>query len=1295
MAEIDRVGVDDAPSGMPRFLEDQRTRLARALTPEPPQRREPPPSNPLLDFTQRLMRGEVTPSPGQHEDVAAQYDRGEIQRNRRLSLEPYSFQPPPASVVPGAGFRDALNRRERMEPTTTPSFGIDPNAGTPLTQLGGFAAKFIGDVVREGPLFGDLLGFGERGQKNKRLNEMPEGPEKVAAKRAGMFERAERFTEGGPMTTAAGGIKKVGQSFLGDLRRGGPPVVSQREQGLREAAELLNTTVDDAVLRLSPPSEGASAMRPGFLQTAEDLIRARGIGDTVQAERTIQGAASKDLAIHALQLTNSQTKRLESNIKALAGDGTTALQRTQDEVFRDIGANLSKFEVDEPVKELILANAARNYDDIAMMSFTDQRRGVLTIEEQWKKAQRIIPDMDLAETMRTPRGTAFNAETLLATQQALISKGDDVLATAGRLAENATDADKARLILEMTELNALQRVFAGGRSEAGRALRALREVVNDPTAKPRSVFERASEFIGGKEHGNKLIENLADIWTTPGLTPEARDQAVFNFLRALDKPGMTDFIFEVRRNALLSAPITLEVNAIGNTGVLAMERALVRPVQAAWEVVFAGLGRRPEGREVFFREVLPGIFGMTSGAKRGFKDAGSILKGELTGQQVSKFVETGQFVGRGEATAAILGGGRGAQAASAVVNAPTRALAATDAVFYGAAFDGELSAQAVRAAIKEGKKGRAIDVRAAQLVINPTEGMLRAATDYAKVATLKADPSPIAKALLDLRRSDNVAAKSFANIVAPFVQAPDNLIKLAGSYSPLGFIDAALMSGKASPQARTLALSRATVGSGLMYGLLLQNLQNGTIVTTAGVPKDVNERNKFYAEGKVPYAVKIGDGPWIQFSRIEPFGTPIKWVAAAREVYEKEGKTLSLSVGAQMVMAGVRATLDASYLTGLSDLMGVLDDPTENKVEAWVARTGAGFMPFSSLMRSVAYANDPFYRDPEGEIERIEAQIPGLSQNVRPVLEVTGQPAQRPESKQGLLGIVNPILVSPDRQNAVLTTLSTISQPETIGPNGEKIPGRPLLLTFPAEEIRGLGLTKSESFRLDQVAQTLSMSRLTTLFESAEFKGSVDWRKRELTEKVITDSRSQARAIVADEILSETKEPALVARAAVMKVGTITPDTAHTRIGNVAKFVRDLEKRGLMAPEVKQELDRTRRAAESLGGKPDPTVDEMLRVAPLMDKYLAIPPYGTSARPYGDPMEWNAVAEARKRMNAYIAQNPKPPGIAEWVWYSRVAKEEAALIRKYEIVGPSPERSRLLKEHPEIERYLQSSKVVG
>lgn len=1352
MARTDEIYVDDPPPGMPSVLRDQRARLAGILTPPTTRpREEDPPNNPLLDASRQLPEflGRALSGAG---DVAVDAARGLLESDVGKDAI-FAFQNPldiPAglygiglqkavSFIPGAGRGrelQAVTEAVRQETEQLPAYlrpfvtpilyaaaaGEAKRIAHRQADLPAIEVGRIGDTpIRFDPLdiaeiampFSGVLGGVAKAKRTLDVAKQFKAPAEAIEESARIAQAAARSED------VAAGLSRTAERFGHEAyaARGvpiSPRVVPSAARTATDVGDvvpmgnLIGATARGARVLDVVQSEAAAGAKVAKVAEAAEAVTAAPdvakttelikVADIIETFAARQRRAAEELAEDAMILTREQTERMEKNIKAGALTGKPAIARTQDEVFREIGANLDKLEVDDSVKQLILANAARNYDDISRLSFTDQRRGVQTIAEQWEKARHIIPDLSLEDVLRIKPGKAMNAETLLATQASLIGKAEDVIQTAGRLAANANDADKARLIVEMTELSALHRVLAGGRAEAGRSLRALRETVK-PGESTHSMWEEAAKFIGGREKGEQVVRGLVEIWTDPSFAGKelARDEAVFKYLRGLESPGALNFILEVRRNALLSGPPTLVVNALGNTSLLVAERSATRFAQAGWEAVLAAMGRRPNGREVFFSEVFPGIQGMTAGFGRGLQNARMIAQAKMTPDQISKFLERGDLP-RGEATEALLRQVRVPQpiagTVSAVVNAPTRALAATDAVFYEMARSGELYAQAARQAAKdmakakkEGIRGASFDDRIAQLIQKPTAQMLRAAKEHAELVTLKGEPSTIAKSVLRLRADKNPLIKTAANILMPFVQAPDSLIRLGGSYSPLGFIDAAIGSGRAGGAARSAALARASVASVGMYAFFLSKLQSGEIDVTGTVPANPDERRQFYSEGKVPYAVKIGD-QWIQYSRLEPFSTPIKWMAAARDVYERNGRTLSPEVAFQMVGVGARAIFDASYLTGLSDFASLLDRPDEDLVSAFLARTGAGFIPFSSMLRTTAYANDPFYRDPDTTLERIEAQLPWTYQKVRPVLEVTGEPARRPESKRGVIGMVNPIIVSPERQNEIIATLNSLTMPETIGPGGEKIPGRPLVLGFPTEDIRDIGLTKTEGFRLKEVAQALAMRELEKTFASDEFRSSAAWRQRALAEAVIDKTRRTARGLVADEIVGQAKTPAEVARGAMMKIATIVGDGTRTRIGNTAEYVALLSAQGKLSPEVKAQLDLTRREIDSLQGKPDPTVDEMMRLVPAMRKYLAEPPYGSRTRPYGTAEEWARLKDLHRKAREYAETTKKPAGIAEWYWYSQKDREGANLIRKYQLVGPNPERAKIMKANPGLDRLL-------
>src|SRR5690606_5853952 len=100
-------------------------------------------------------------------------------------------------------------------------------------------------------------------------------------------------------------------------------------------------------------------------------------------------------------------------------------------------------------------------------------------------------------------------------------------------------------------------------------------------------------------------------------------------------------------------------------------------------------------------------------------------------------------------------------------------------------------------------------------------------------------------------------------VVAPFISTPFNILKRAVEYSPAGAARVVQRDRDA-----ILGAARSAVGTAMMagaYGLYTQ----GRI--TGAPPKDESLRDAFYAEGKRPYAVKIGE-QWVPYQHLGQFG---------------------------------------------------------------------------------------------------------------------------------------------------------------------------------------------------------------------------------------------------------------------------------------------------------------------------------------------------------------------------------------------------------------------------------------
>lgn len=916
------------------------------------------------------------------------------------------------------------------------------------------------------------------------------------------------------------------------------------------------------------------------------------------------------------------------------------------DVIRGVSDSLDRYGLDQTTKHLVIDSATKKYDAIIKAALADPVAGEAAIAQVFKDAAAKVPGLDLAKMARSG---ALTGEARLSVGLALNDVADDLLDLSAKAAKSGEFSDKAKIIMQTAQLAELQRVFSGKSGAASRTLADLQKVMASAMDQ-RSMYDAAANAIGGRKNADTLIDKLDDLWRNPDIA--ARDKSIYKFVSQLDKPGRFAFIPEIWRNSILSNPITQEVNIISNALLLATERLPTRLAAATGEAVRAGFGLRNVEREVYFSEVVPGLLGILKGIPDGTREGLKILANQDS-RVTSKFLERGQL-GRGEAVQ----GPRiaGMNPVGAAINLPTRTLAAADAVFDQMSFKAELNALAARAAAKEGLRGNAFSQRVAELLANPTDDMLNGSRKMADLTTLKSEPSPLAQSLLDARK--RVPALQF---IAPFVTTPDNLIKLAGSYSPYGVLRAV----KAKGAERTLLMGRAAVGSAVLGYFATQMFQGDKV--TAGAPKDPKERQLFYAQGKQPYSIKIGN-EWVQFRRFEPLSTPLAWTASMYEAW-KDGddqwdKALipaSLAVG--------RALLDTAYLGGMSQFVDALQDPERN-AERFVASMTTGFIPFSGFLRALAQKDDPYLRDPDDLLETIHANLPhidagplqvGGSTSVKPQLMITGEPAKRAESRQDLGAAVNPFVINPERRNATLEELGTLRSPDKIGEEGQTIPGGPIMLGFPAETIAGMGLTKDEAFGMNQQAQQNSMSNLTALFATDDYKKATPGVRAAMADKAVADARAVARRAVTKESLDDAQTPEQVSRAALMSMASLDTNEGPSRLGARALFIDELRKSGKLTATVAAAIDKSRQP--KIDGTMDPTVDEYVKAAPLVAKYAALPPFRI-----GSEKEWAELQEAR-RVRAQILADAKTAAArdprAVDIVFRRTDPKAAAVVAKY------------------------------
>ena len=286
---------------------------------------------------------------------------------------------------------------------------------------------------------------------------------------------------------------------------------------------------------------------------------------------------------------------------------------------------------------------------------------------------------------------------------------------------------------------------------------------------------------------------------------------------------------------------------------------------------------------------------------------------------------------------------------------------------------------------------------------------------------------------------------------------------------------------------RDLAIARSTMGTGL--GLVVMNLAAKGLITGGG-PLDENARGILRADGWQPYSIKVGD-EWVSYQRLDPLamtlGVAADYVEKQSAMTERQKDELAMLMVASMI----QNLSDKTWLTGLSDMLGAIQDPVRHGPPA-IRRTIAG-VAVPAAVGQLARTVDDSPREQKTVGEAIQARIPGLSDNLRPSLDAWGRPIER----QGRIGpdIASPFPVEQQRHE----------------PINEEAMRLGLKVTHPSRTVKGQRLTDEQFHAYKQLAGGLTASGFNQLIASPEWKRLSEDEQRKAYETIKREAREAAR----------------------------------------------------------------------------------------------------------------------------------------------------------------------------------------
>lgn len=691
--------------------------------------------------------------------------------------------------------------------------------------------------------------------------------------------------------------------------------------------------------------------------------------------------------------------------------------------------------------------AAVQFYDAFHPEITDAKRGVQSINKQVTDAFGVNVAKLLGEW--SP-GQAMASHELSALRFAQAGAMADFLRQARAIAAgDGSLAAQAAFLQTGGVLDAMTRAVEGGKSEAARTLRTLRETVpsmKGEVSNPADAIEfyRKVDALVAGAGGREMVQNAAKAFLT---VAQANPIGTSRFLRGIAWLGkFNDGSKEVLRvfttNGLLTAG-GITANVFGNTSALVWER-MMRQLAPKLSGMVGAPSYIADREAIESQTAALSAFGDVFRLKdhinagwnpiaqgktlsRNFDDAKLNTKGFASAHREEVSASTkprnigqaGLEKGPGWDTAL----GRVASFVYAASKIPGQTHGVLDDFSNIISGRAELASQAYRQAVKDSETGiitpDQVGVQMQKYMEDPDANMLQRtiAAQQNTSWTRKPDTSmaAVTNGLKSMRTGlDNLPVPlPLGTSVFPFINTPANLFSYGiqnSIFAPISSrFRADLMS--ADGATRQLALTKYAAGS-MMSLWIMNHVANGTM--TGGGPHDPAERQAMMRidpdTGRTifqPYSARIGDN-WVSMNRLDPFSTNFALAADMSEAWLGNDWTdariqTATDAFSSVSMAFGNAFLGKSTMQGASQLMDALADAkTGNlgKADKFVEARAAALVPFSAADMTARKMVDPYQREVRGVVDQFKNMTPGLSSTLPKSFDLWGR-ARTYESGMG------------------------------------------------------------------------------------------------------------------------------------------------------------------------------------------------------------------------------------------------------------------------------------------------------
>lgn len=224
---------------------------------------------------------------------------------------------------------------------------------------------------------------------------------------------------------------------------------------------------------------------------------------------------------------------------------------------------------------------------------------------------------------------------------------------------------------------------------------------------------------------------------------------------------------------------------------------------------------------------------------------------------------------------------------------------------------------------------------------------------------------------------------------APFVATPMNITKQFIEFSPAGFTTLYKAGGDKKAEQAAKAIMGTTITA-----IAAKHALDGN--TTWAVPQSEKEREAFYAAGKKPYSVKIGD-KWVPMISFGPFAYALALPASIKDANDRAPIDASQMDKIAAVLSGQAKFFSGqTYVQGVSDFVDILSGNSQGNIQTALAGIASQVVPLEGIKRWTATTIDPVYRKKDTFLDSLRASTPIASKKLEPYTEPdTGEESKR------------------------------------------------------------------------------------------------------------------------------------------------------------------------------------------------------------------------------------------------------------------------------------------------------------